>query len=65
MRRASEPIPAWVPFAVVTLIVVVGYLVSIPDELQLANNVLLVLYTAYIAVSTVLFAFLLKRRTQS
>ncbi|HUW59955.1 MAG TPA: hypothetical protein VMZ06_03030 [Candidatus Bathyarchaeia archaeon] len=64
-RHAAEPIPSWVPFAVVTLIVVVGYLVSIPPKLQLANNVLLLLYTAYIAVSAMLIFPLLKCKTKS
>lgn len=63
----SQPgpsIPWWILMEPIDLIVIVGFLISIPKEMKLANTVLLVLYTVYIALSAVLFSFLLYRCMQ-
>ena len=60
--HAAEPVPTSILLAIVALIIVVGFAISIPAKLELANKLLLVLYTGYIVVSATLFAFLLRRR---
>ncbi|MFP4502839.1 MAG: hypothetical protein ACLFTT_17740 [Candidatus Hydrogenedentota bacterium] len=54
--------PGWIPLAVLALIVVAGYLVSVPGELQHKNWVLLPLYTLYIVVSIAVAGVLAARR---
>ncbi len=59
--RFRLPFPEILAFQL--LIIAAGYLTSVPgDELRLANKVLLVLYTIYIACSCALAALLLHRR---
>lgn len=58
----SAPMSMRVLLGVLGLIVVAGYVASVPVELKLANKVLLSLYTLYIGGSVALFAWLWTRR---
>ena len=48
--------------SLLAIIVLAGYVTSIPSEIRLANQVLLTLYTIYVAGSLILFGVLWKRR---
>lgn len=62
--RHPIKVPIVLLFTVIALIILVGFLISIPPKLRLANNVLLSLYTGYIAISVVLSVPLLRRNAQ-
>ena len=65
-QRRTDPKfpPLPLPFIAIllALIVLAGYVTSIPSEIRLANQVLLTLYTIYIMISLVLFGVLWKRQ---
>lgn len=56
-----SPLPLVAVLTMLGIIVVAGYVTSVPAELRLANKVLLTLYTVYIGTSLVLFLVLRKR----
>ena len=60
--RDEEVVPGWLPPAMVGVIVVAGFLVSMPPKLAPENRVLLALYTGYLVVSIGSFALLRRRR---
>jgi hypothetical protein len=57
------PVSMAVLAAVIGVIIVAGYVTSVPTNMGLANQVLLVLYTCYIGISGVLLFSLLRRRS--
>ena len=59
---ASPPVPLFFLGLMLAVIVLAGYLTSIPGELLLADRVLLTLYTVYLAASLGLFLALSRRR---
>ncbi len=59
--RSDALLPGWVPVAVLAIIVVAGYLVSVPGELARNNAVLLPLYTVYLIVSIALWGVIVAR----
>ena len=60
-RRKEQPLPAPVLPAVLALIVICGYLVSIPGEMHWNSQVLLAIYTAAILLSSGLCAAFWRR----
>lgn len=58
---AATPVPAWVLVGALALILLAGYLTSIPPRLGSANQLLLSLYTGYVTLSGALFAWLWHR----
>ncbi len=58
-RSGETDLPAWAPAAVIALIVVAGFVVSIPPAARPASSLLLTLYTGYILISGALFGLLL------
>lgn len=65
LRSGSDTLPRWTPPATLAIIIVAGYLVSLPPTLSMKQIVLLSCYTLFIVVSAVLFAvfFLPARKT--
>lgn len=57
-----SPLPMKGVLAILGMIVVAGYVTSIPSEIQLANQVLLTLYCLYMGTSLLLFGLLWQRR---
>lgn len=57
-------IPGLVLIAVLVMIILLGYLVSTPLPLQLANKVLLAAYTSYIGMSLLLFILIWRNRKE-
>ncbi len=56
MRKGDDVLPRWAPMNALALIIVAGYIVSLPPALSLKQYVLLALYTGFILVSVELFA---------
>ena len=59
--NATQPVANPILFAIIALIIAVGFLISIPTTFRLANTVLLTLYAAYILISAILAVILLRR----
>lgn len=57
-QSPAKPIPTWTLTGVLILIWPVGYAISIPPEIHLANTFLLTLYTAYLLFSLILLSAL-------
>ena len=60
-----SPMPMKLLLAILGIIVVAGYVTSIPDEIQLANQVLLTAYSVYIGTTVLLFGWLWNRRPRA
>ncbi len=61
---SHAPIPMAVLAAIIALIIFAGYVTSVPSNMRLANRVLLVLYSSYLASSGILFWLLCRRRAR-
>ncbi|MEO8520110.1 MAG: hypothetical protein ABI603_02040 [Acidobacteriota bacterium] len=66
-RRESDrpPLPVVALTAILAIVVLAGFAVSIPDPRRLADTVLLALYSLYVASSAMLFATIIVRRRAS
>lgn len=66
-RRESDrpPLPIVSLAAILAIVVLAGFAVSIPDPRRLADTVLLALYALYVASSAILFVTIIVRRRAS
>ncbi len=62
LRKGAAKLPAWMPPNVLLLILLAGYIVSLPPTLSMKQYVLLLVYTICVAVSIDLYGLFFLRR---
>lgn len=63
-QSSATPVPAWTLVATLVLIWLVGYAISLPREIRLANAYLLTMYTVYLLCSLFILRMLWIRRVR-